>query len=190
MPASVTIVALSGSLRRGSYNTALARAAAERAGAGIEIDVATLHGIPLYDGDLESDEGIPAAVDALKERIVAADGLLIVTPEYNNSLPGVLKNAIDWLSRPPKDVSRVFVDRPVALMGATPGAFGTDRAQTAWLQVLRTLRMRPWFGGRLMLSRAGDAFAGDGGLSDEEAQRKVADFVAGFAAFIRERKGG
>ena len=85
----------------------------------------TLHGIPLYDGDVEAAEGIPAAVAALKEEIVAADGLLLVTPEYNNGIPGVFKNAIDWLSRPAADIGRVFGGRPVAVIGASPGQFGT-----------------------------------------------------------------
>ncbi len=185
MPAPVRILALSGSLRKGSFNTALARAAAELAGDGVEVEVATLHGVPLYDGDLESEEGIPEAVEALKRRFASADGVILVTPEYNNGFSGVLKNGIDWLSRPPGDISRVFGDRPVALMGATPGSFGTDRAQTAWLPVLRALKMRPWFGGRLMLSKAGDAVE-DGRLADEDERGKVAGFVEGFAGFIRQ----
>lgn len=190
MPAPIKIVALSGSLRRGSYNTALARAAADLAGDGVEVDVATVHGIPLYDGDLEAEEGIPEAVAALKDRIADADGLVIVTPEYNNGIPGVLKNAIDWLSRPPKDIGRVFRDRPVAVMGASPGSFGTDRAQIAWLPVLRALRTRVWFGGRLMLSKAGDAFGETGELADEDERKKVSDFVAGFAGFVRAGRQG
>ena len=189
MPAPVKILALSGSLRKGSYNTALARAAAELAGDGVEVEVATLHGIPLYDGDLESEQGIPEAVEALKEKFASADGVILATPEYNNGFPGVLKNAIDWLSRPPKDISRVFGDRPVALMGATPGSFGTERAQIAWLQVFRTLKMRPWFGGKIMLSKAGDKVA-DGRLADEDEREKVAAFVEGFAGFIRELRAG
>ena len=95
-----TILGLSGSLRRASYNTALLRAAREVAPDGVELEIGSIAGIPLYDGDVESEHGLPAAVAELKEKIVAADGLLLVTPEYNNSLPGVFKNAIDWLSRP------------------------------------------------------------------------------------------
>lgn len=190
MPSPVSIVALSGSLRKGSYNTALVRAAAELAPEDVQIDVATLHGIPLYDGDLEESEGIPEAAARLKDRIAGTDGLLIATPEYNNAPPGVLKNAIDWLTRPPKDIARVFRDRPVAVAGATPGGFGTVHAQTAWLPVLRALRVHPWFGPRLMLARAGDAFDEDGRLADEDQRKKLAEFVAGFAAFIRETKDG
>jgi chromate reductase len=96
-----TIVGLSGSPRRGSYNTALLRAAAGLVPAGVTLELRTLHGIPLYDGDAEATGGIPDAVAALKDAIAAADGLLVATPEYNNGMPGVLKNAIDWLSRAP-----------------------------------------------------------------------------------------
>jgi NAD(P)H-dependent FMN reductase len=107
------------------------------------VEIASIRGIPLYDGDLEAEKGIPDAVQILKDLIASSDGLLLVTPEYNNAMPGVFKNAIDWLSRPPKDIRRVFGDRPVALMGATPGMGGTILGQNAWLPVLRTLGMRP-----------------------------------------------
>ena len=109
------ILGISGSLRAGSYNTALLRAAQTAGGEGVHIEVATLHGIPLYDGDVEVRDGVPASVVALKEKIVACDGVLLVTPEYNNSIPGVFKNAIDWLSRPPSDIGRVFKNRAVAV---------------------------------------------------------------------------
>jgi len=120
------VIGLSGSLRSGSYNTALLRAAARLMPEGVTLEVATIHGIPLYDGDVEAAEGIPAPVAALKDQVAAADGLLLATPEYNNSIPGVFKNAIDWLSRPPADIGRVFGGRPVAVIGASPGGFGTD----------------------------------------------------------------
>ena len=182
-----TILGISGSLRRASYNTALLRAMAAAAPAGVSIEIASLHGIPLYDGDVEA-QGVPAAVTALKERVVAADGLLLVSPEYNNAMPGVFKNAIDWLSRPPDDGPRVFRGRPVAVVGASPGGFGTVLAQNAWLPVLRTLGTLPWFGGRLAVSRAGGKFAADGALQDEQVREQAAAFVAGFADFIREQR--
>ena len=177
------ILAISGSLREGSLNTALARAAATLAGDGVVVEVATLHGIPLYDGDAEARDGIPAAVDALKARIVASDGALLVTPEYNNGIPGVFQNAIDWLSRPSSDIARVFGGRAFALLGASPGGFGTILAQEAWLPVLRTLGTRAWFGGRLMVSRAGGVFDADGALVDDRVREQLRGFVAGFAAF-------
>ena len=131
------LIGISGSLRRGSFNTALLRASAELVPVGAELTVETIHGIPLYDADVETAEGIPERVSALKEAIVAADGLLLATPEYNNSMPGAFKNAIDWLSRPPADISRVFGGKPVAILGASPGAFGTLLSQNAWLPVLK-----------------------------------------------------
>ncbi len=185
-----TLLGLSGSLRRASINTALLRAAAALAPAGVTVDVATLHGIPLYDGDAEAADGIPAAVTALKARIVASDGLLIVTPEYNNAMPGVFKNGIDWLTRPPQDSARVFAGRPVAVIGASPGGFGTLLAQAAWLPVLRTLGTAPWFGGRLMVSRAGSVFDGAGELVDAQVRAQLADFMAGFAAFAAQTRRG
>lgn len=184
----VRIVGLSGSLRSGSFNTRLLHAAVASAPEGVEIEPRTIHGIPLYDADLEEAEGIPPAVAALKEAIVAADGLLMVTPEYNNSVPGVFKNAIDWLSRPAGDIARVFGGLPVGLIGASPGAFGTTLSQSAWLPVLRTLGTSPWFGGRLMLTRAGSAFAADGTLAAEDGRARLEAYVAGFAAFVERSR--
>ena len=122
------IIGISGSLRRASFNAALLRAAVELAPSGSTIEIASIRDIPLYDADVEA-QGIPSAVVALKEKVVAADALLLVTPEYNNSIPGVFKNAIDWLSRPPADAPRVFANRPVTLIGASPGKYGTLQAQ-------------------------------------------------------------
>ncbi|HEX9808843.1 MAG TPA: NADPH-dependent FMN reductase [Alphaproteobacteria bacterium] len=180
-----TIVGLSGSLRRGSYNTALLKAAAGLMPEGATLEARTIRGIPLYDGDLEAAEGIPQPVEELKGAIAAADGLLLVTPEYNNSIPGAFKNAIDWLTRPAADIPRVFGERPVAVMGATPGGLGTILAQDAWLSVLRTLGTRPWFGGRLMVSRAGDVFTEDGSLTDDALRQRLAQFMGGFCDFAR-----
>jgi chromate reductase, NAD(P)H dehydrogenase (quinone) len=144
------ILGLSGSLRRASFNSMLLDAAAQLAPAGTTVEIGSIRGIPLYDGDVEATEGFPTAVQELKKKVTATDGLLIVTPEYNNSMPGVLKNAIDWLSRPSGEIRTVFGGRPVAVIGATLGQGGTTLAQTAWLPVLRTLGTLPWFGGRLM----------------------------------------
>jgi chromate reductase, NAD(P)H dehydrogenase (quinone) len=143
----------------------LLRAAVAAAPAGT-IEVESIREIPLYDGDVEVEHGLPPAVRRLNDRIAAADGVLIVTPEYNNSMPGVLKNAIDWLSRPAADISRVFRGRPVAVMGATPGPGGTALSQAAWLPVLRTLGVRPWFEGRVLISGAGKVFDSEGRVID------------------------
>jgi chromate reductase len=179
------IVAIAGSLRRGSFNAALLRAAVALAPEGVTLEIATIKGIPLYDGDVESADGVPPTVAALKDSIATADGLLLATPEYNNSMPGVLKNAIDWLSRPPADIPRVFGNRPVAIIGASPGGFGTVLAQNAWLPVVRTLGMRPWFGGRLMVSRAGNVFDQAGELVDDTVREQLRKFVRGFSQFIQ-----
>ena len=180
-----TILGISGSLRAGSFNTALLRAAQSLAGPGVQFDAATLHGIPLYDGDVEQRDGLPAAVIELKARVVASDGVLLCTPEYNNGIPGVFKNAIDWLSRPSEDIPRVFGDRPFAVIGASPGGFGTVLAQSAWLPVLRTLRVRYWSGGRLLLSRAHQLMDANGELADPAARKQLESFVQDFARFAQ-----
>ncbi|AMP05417.1 NADPH-dependent FMN reductase [Collimonas pratensis] len=179
------IVGVSGSLRSGSLNGALLRAAVDQMPAGAELELGTIKGIPLYDGDLEQSEGIPAAVALLKEQIAVADALLLVTPEYNNSIPGVFKNALDWLSRPAADSARIFSGRRVAVIGASPGGFGTILAQNAWLPVLRTLGMEPWFGGRLMVSRAGKVFNESGELVDEQVRDQLREFNRKFVEFLR-----
>jgi len=178
------IVGISGSLRVGSYNSMLLRAAAAAAPAGTAIEIATIEGIPLYNLDVE-EKGTPEAVTALRERIIAGDGLLLVTPEYNNSIPGVLKNAIDWLSRPP-DGARVFAGLPVGLIGATVGMGATSLAQAAWLPVLRTLQTLPWFGGRLGVSGSGTAFDAQGGLGDDKLRAQLEKYVTGFAKFVAD----
>jgi chromate reductase len=180
------ILGISGSLRTRSLNSALLRAAAQTMPAGSTLEIGDIKGIPLYDGDIEAGAGIPQSVKDLKERIAAADGLLLATPEYNNSLPGVLKNAIDWLSRPPADIPRIFGNRPVALAGVSPGGFGTVLAQSAWLPVLRALGTRPWFGSRLLVPRAGTLFNEAGELTDAQTREQVKQFMEGFVAFARQ----
>jgi NAD(P)H-dependent FMN reductase len=190
MSKSVKILGISGSLRARSFNTSLLHAAQSLSTENITVVAATLHGIPLYDGDLEEQEGIPASVVTLKEQIVGCDGLLLVTPEYNNSMPGVFKNAIDWLSRPPADAARIFSGRPVAVIGASPGGFGTILSQNAWLPVLRTLGTRHWAEGRLMVSRANNVFDEQGELTDEATRDQLRKFLHGFASFVATQRSG
>ncbi len=177
------LLGISGSLRKASFNTGLLRAAIDLVPDGATLQAGSIAGIPLYNGDDEREQGIPAAVQRLKQQLAEADGLLLFTPEYNNSMPGVLKNAIDWLTRPASDIASLFGGKPVAVLGASPGGFGTILAQEAWLPVLRTLGTRPWFEGRLMLSRAQSVFDANGNLTDEATRQRLAQFIAGFAVF-------
>lgn len=174
------LVGFAGSLRAGSYNRALLAAAVSAMPAGSTLEALAIDDVPLYNADIETNDGIPVSVRRIKDRIAAADGLVIVTPEYNGGIPGVAKNVIDWISRPPSDVPRVTRGKPTALMGATPGGLGTALSQAAWQQVLRTLRMRVWVtGGPFYVSSASDSFDEQGRPSAELAER-VAKYMAAF----------
>jgi NAD(P)H-dependent FMN reductase len=179
-----TILAIAGSLRDRSFNAMLMRAAAELAPAGTTVETASIKDIPLYDGDQEAEAGIPPVVQALKDRIAAAAGVLLVTPEYNNSLPGAFKNAIDWTSRPPADLGRVYGGKSIGVIGATPGPGGTGMAQAAWLPVLRTLGTLPFFGPRVQVASAGKVFDDQGRLVDPVVRGQVEKYMAAFAAFV------
>lgn len=179
----MTIVAISGSLRAKSFNTMLLRAAAEV----VPLDVASIAGIPVYDGDVEA-AGMPPAVAALKDRVAAAKGLLLVTPEYNGSMPGAFKNAIDWMSRPSADIARVFGGVVAGLIGATPGPGGTMLSQAAWVGVLRRLNTVPFFGASLHVSQAGKVFDADGKLVDPAIQAQLDKYMRAFATYV-ERHG-
>lgn len=184
----IRIIGISGSLRQGSYNSALLRNAVELAPADCTLEVATIENIPFYNGDVETQSGIPAPVAALKDLVAAADGLLLVTPEYNNSIPGVFKNAIDWMTRPASDIPRVFGGRVVGLIGATPGGMGTTFSQTAWLPVLRTLGTRPFFGKTLYVSGAAKVFDAEGRLTDAALRERLRVYMEQFAAFVADAR--
>lgn len=183
----MNIVAIAGALRQGSFNLKLAKALAAMAPAEHTIEVVTLHGIPLYDGDVEA-AGFPEPVKALKDKVAAADGLLIVTPEYNAGIPGVTKNAIDWMSRPAADIPRVFGNKPTGVVGATPGPAGTRLAQTAWLPVFRILGVLPYFGALLFVDGAAKVFDESGKIVDDKVRDRANKYVEGFVGFVAKMK--
>jgi len=165
------ILAFAGSLRSGSYNRKLVGCALEALRDRAEIDLLDLRNVamPLYDGDLESGEGLPQGAVRFKERIAAADGLLIATPEYNNSVPGGLKNAIDWASRPPENP---FKGKTALVMGASPGQFGAVRGVLAVRQILTAL-YAVVIPSTVTIAHADGAFDDAGGLRDEGSRGRV-----------------
>ena len=178
------ILALGGSLREASKNRALLDEAAALASPGTELDFSQLGvigSLPLFNQDILECEGLPRGVAELKDSLRGADGLRIATPEYNWGIPGFLKNAIDWASRPANDIPYVFGDLPVALIGAGGGA-GTRFAQDAWLSVFRFLKMRPWFGQSLFVERAQERFDEHNRLTDEATREALLVVITGFAA--------
>jgi len=180
------LLAISGSLRADSHNSRLLRIAAEEAPVGVEIDIYDgLATIPPYDAD--DDEGVgPAPVRDLRERIASADGLIFATPEYNSSIPGVLKNAIDWASRP--RAATPLAGKPAAVMGATTGQFGAVWAQAELRKVLGSTGSRV-VDAEVSVALADDAFDADGTLRDEhtlEAIRNLTSAVVAEAEHDRE----
>ena len=182
------ILVLGGSLRESSRNRALLNEAAALAPPRTDFDFSALEvigSLPLFNQDVVERDGLPPEAVALKDALRAADGLLIATPEYNWGIPGFLKNAIDWASRPASDIRHVFGDLPVAVIGAG-GLSGTRNAQTAWISVFRYLRMRPWFDHSLFVDRSGERFDQDGRLTDEATREQLRTVVTGFAAYCAQ----
>jgi chromate reductase len=171
--ANLTFCAISGSLRHGSYNTAALHAAAELAPEGVTIVKEGLADIPIYDEDLKA-AGFPAAVIRLQQAIASADAVLIATPEYNYSVSGVLKNAIDWVSRTDP---QPFANKPVAIMGASPGALGTARAQYDLRRMFVYLDSHVLNKPEVMISAAHTRFDADGKLTDEATRKFVASLL-------------
>jgi chromate reductase len=178
-----TIVGISGSLRRGSVNTALLQAAAAAMPEGTRLDILSIADVPLYNEDVEA-AAFPPAVTALKQAIVDADALLLATPEYNNGIPGVMKNALDWASRPHADKARVFRGKPVAIVGASLGQWGTVHAQQEWLPICHGLEMQLWSGARLLVPNASKVFDENGKLIDPKLAERLKAFMAGFVASL------
>lgn len=178
MVLSIQVMGFSGSLRKRSYNTALLRAAVELLPSGMTIDIFDLSPIPLYNADLEAT-GFPEIVQTFREHIADAHALLIATPEYNYSISGVLKNALDWASRPP---SSPLTEKPVAIMGAG-GRFGTVRAQLHLRQIMLHNNMLPMNKPEVMLMRAQEHFDAEGRLINEQSRQAVRDLLEALAAW-------
>lgn len=179
---TITVLGIAGSLRRGSYNRALLRSAQSLTPDDMRLHLFDLHDVPFYDADVEK-RGDPEAVTTLKERIREADAVVIATPEYQHSLPGVLKNALDWASRPPQDPP--LKRKPVAMMGATPGRYGTARAQAELRKVLAyndaVLVNRP----EVLVANAGKTFDDAGELVDDTARELVRELLEALGWWVR-----
>ncbi|MCB5945289.1 NADPH-dependent FMN reductase [Acidocella sp. KAb 2-4] len=171
------ILGISGSLRAGSWNTALLRTAAALM-AGHELNIANIGDLPLMNQDLEQDGRFPAPVERLRAEILAADALLIATPEYNASIPAPLKNAIDWASRP----ANTLAGKPAAIIGASPGALGTARAQYPLRQTLGVLNVQLLGQPEVFIGGAAQKFT-DGKLTDTATRDFLAKALESFAAF-------
>jgi chromate reductase len=181
------VCGIAGSLRKGSFNRALLRAAQELVPPGMEITTFDLAPVPLYNGDVEA-AGDPPAVIALKTAIGEADALLIATPEYNFGVPGVLKNAIDWASRPPG--KSPLNGKPAALMGATPGMGGTGRAQMSLRQSFVFTQTLALLSPEVLVARAREKFDESGRLTDEATRGFVRKLLEALAAWTARLRGG
>ena len=184
---TANVIAISGSLRKGSYNMAVLRAAQRMQPNGMNIELLEYADVPVYNGDVES-AGLPASVKRVREQVAAADAILIATPEYNYSIPGVLKNVIDWMSR--KDLQKPekalpLFHKPLGIIGASVGQFGTTRAQLHLRQICVYTNMVPLNQPEVLISHAHDRFDESGELTDAPTRDFVAAFLASFLAWTR-----
>ncbi|HEY6815034.1 MAG TPA: NADPH-dependent FMN reductase [Croceibacterium sp.] len=182
MTDALHILGIAGSLRAGSLNRALLRAAAELAPDGMAIELFDLVEVPLYNGDVEA-EGDPPGVAAFKQAIAAADGVLFATPEYNHGVPGVMKNAVDWASRPPRGAP--LGGKPVGLIGASPGQTGTARGQSQLRQAFEFTNSFCMPQPELLVFRAHEKFDAEGRLSDAATAEYLQRYLAAFGEWVR-----
>jgi chromate reductase, NAD(P)H dehydrogenase (quinone) len=183
---TVRVLGFAGSLRGGSYNRMALRASGELLPPGMTLEAFDLASIPLYNDDVRA-LGFPAPVQEFRESIAAADALLIVTPEYNYSMPGVLKNAIDWASRPP---NQPFDGKPVATMGASPSMLGTARAQYHLRQSCVYLNMHVLNRPEVMIAHCQERFDAEGRLVDEQTRKIVVQLLASLGDWTRRLRNG
>ncbi len=176
------VLGIAGSLRKDSINKSLLKASQQLAPENMEIEIYNLSDIPLYNEDIRIQEE-PKSVKDIKERIKLSDGLLIATPEYNYSIPGVLKNAIDWISRPP--AASPLNNKPLAIMGATGGISGTVRAQLHLRQVAIFTNMITMNRPEILVQKANEKFDKEGNLTDESTREHVKKFLIAFADWIK-----
>ncbi len=184
--AVVRTLGISGSLRKGSYNTAALHAAKELLPDGMTLEIADISALPLYNEDVRQ-AGYPPPVQKFREQLAAADAILFATPEYNYSVPGVLKNAIDWGSRPP---DQPFNGKPVAIMGASPGLSGTVRAQYHLRQMCVFLNMFPVNKPEVLIAQAATRFDGQGKLTDQATRDFVSQLLVALRDWTRRLRGG
>jgi chromate reductase, NAD(P)H dehydrogenase (quinone) len=177
----INVLAICGSLRTGSYNRAALRTAIDLKPPGMTIETADISAFPLYNEDVRA-QGFPPPVETFRRQIAAADALLFVTPEYNYSIPGVLKNAIDWASRPP---DQPFAGKPVAIMGAAAGMAGSGRAQYDLRRSCVFLDMHPLNKPEVLIGQAQTKFDADGRLTDEAARGFIRDLLVALEQWTR-----
>ena len=182
MNETLRIAGISGSLRSGSYNTAALNAAKRFMPEDVDFDIVTLEALPLFNEDVEA-EGWPPEVRALRKRIESAQGVIFATPEYNYSIPGVLKNAIDWLSRPER--KGPIYGKPAAIIGATPSMIGTARAQAHLRQVVFYNAMPLLPSVEVLIARASEKFDSDGALTDQKTEEYLRKMASAFIDLVR-----
>jgi len=187
MNENIHLVGLSGSLRKGSFNTMLLKAASQLLPQDVSMDIISIADIPLYNADLDLPvaKSRPETVKKFREALANADGLVIASPEYNYSIPGGLKNAIDWASRG-KDSP--LLHKPVALIGATPGMWGTVRMQMNFLGIYLYMDMKPVYKPEVLVSKASEKFDDKGNLTDETAKKLIQQKLEALKELILHEK--
>ena len=182
MSQPIRVLGIAGSLRKASYNRALLRAAIALAPPGMTLTSFELDEVPLYNGDVEAS-GDPPGVAAMKQAIAAADGVLFVTPEYNHGVPGVMKNALDWASRPPR--SAPLGDKPVGIIGASPGMTGSARGQSQLRQAFEFTNSYCMPQPEILVYRAHEKFDENGALTDAATAKYLAAYLVALEAWVR-----